>query len=655
MIYSRRYKNKRLSSARQHSLMLIAIGIVLLLMLLLASLTYVSLKNQLTSFSVELELTAKYLEQAKTDPRQALPQAQFHLQAARSIIEPYDPLARVITTWFDWLPGVKPIASWWIFVNEATLAGKELLIAANLALNAATQGQLPNLLTKTAQLEPHLVAADEHFLRAQSVRAGLHTDWLPAGLAGRADAGLMRWDELVLLWPETFNQAALLVTALPPALGNSRPMTYLLIIQSSDNLRATGGFLTSVGTITLEQGRLTHLEISDVVESEFRTQWSPEEGFLSARVVPPDPVRRYLGLGHWVMRDGNWWADFPTTAHQVTKFWQLAGGEPVDGVIGLTDQAIASLLEVAGPLSLSDGQTLTAKNMKAMTARHIHSSQLTTGNKQSAFFQQVAARLTPQLEQLPPDRWLALVQQFQAISRRHDLLVASFDPTLALAFHQLGLDGSLKGQTDDYLYLVEDNLADSKLNSFVTQNLHYEVHLNPDGAATSARLTVQKKNEYVPGTQLAGFPLAGYYTGGRWDAQTQQWDKWEGYYGGYLRLFPTPSSQLIDAIGFDDPVDTKPEHNRPVFGGYVGMWAGTQRELQFTWKPGGQPQEAGRYRLLIQRQPGALEHSLTVQVHLPNGYQAVEITPPPVSITEQTIVWQTTLDQDRSFVLRLIS
>ncbi|MCB0190482.1 MAG: DUF4012 domain-containing protein [Anaerolineae bacterium] len=646
-------KSERNVSVGRRRPVLIALGVAMLLVVFCAGYFYVSLRNKITVFTTELERTASYLDQAGADPLTALPQAQFHLQNARSAIQPYRPIVMVVASQADWLPGGGQISSWWTFANEATLAGEEALIAANLAMRATKQGQLPSLLTAMPQLEPHLAAAHDHFLQAQAARSGLDTNWLPSSLAERADPALTQWDRVATLWPQTFDQAGLLARTLPAALGSPRPLTYLLIIQSSDNLRATGGFLTSVGTLRLEDGRLTQLDVRDVVESEFGTEWSAEEGFLSERVVPPDPVRRYLGLGHWVMRDGNWWADFPATAQQVTEFWKLAGGDPVDGVIGLTDQAIVDLLAVAGPIKLQTGEMLNSENMRTITAQHIHGQQPAKGNKQTAFFEEVAAKLVPQLEQLPPEQWPVLFQQVQKMTRRHDLLMASFDPTLALAFHELGVDGALKGQTDDYVYLVEDNLADSKLNTFVPQTLRYEVQLNADASVQSATLFIQKENAYVPGTQVAGFPLEGYYTGGRWDAQTQQWDKWEGYYGGYLRLFPSPDSQLIDATGFDDPVDTKPQHNRPVFGGYVGMWPDTQREIQFEWTPGGQPQEPGRYRLLMQRQPGALEHALTVQVHLPEGVTAVEITPSPVSVTEQTVMWHSTLDRDRTFALQL--
>jgi hypothetical protein len=185
------------------------------------------------------------------------------------------------------------------------------------------------------------------------------------------------------------------------------------------------------------------------------------------------------------------------------------------------------------------------------------------------------------------------------------------------------------------------------------QGLKYEVQLEADGRPGLASLTIDKANAYVPGTELVGFPQEGYNTGGRWDAQTQRWDKWEGYYGGYLRLFPPPGSQLLEATGFDDQVEALVESERIVFGSYVGMWAGSQRQLQFRWIPGGQPSIPGQYRLFVQRQPGTLVYPLTVQVYLPQGYQATAITSQPITVTKETVIWQVPLEQDQTFSLRL--
>ena len=608
------------------------------------------------TFAGELSQAMTALEQADERPTQAVLQAQQHLFTARETLDRFRPLGQLITSQANGLidvPGIRQLSAWWIFADEATLAGQEFLQTTWLSTASLEQSQVAGLLSATPELQLHLQAAESHLRQAQAVRPLLDTTWLPNDLAAQAETSLARWDALVPLWTETLPQANRLMGLLPAALGGQRPMTYLVIIQSSDNLRATGGFLTGVGTIRLEQGRITEVRIRDVTEAEFGVEWSPRKGYQTPRIAPPDPLQRYMGLGHWVLRDGNWWADFPTTAQQIVQFWQLVEETPVDGVMAITDQGIVTLLEAMGPISLSDGQTLDTGNMKMIAAQRIFGDAVPGVNEQSAFFQEVALNLAANIERIPPENWLPLVQHLQTATQRHDIMIASFDPTLATAFNELGLDGSIRGQQDDYFYLVEDNLADSKLNAFVKQGLKYEVQLEADGRPGLVSLTIDKTNAYVPGTELVGFPQEGYNTGGRWDAQTQRWDKWEGYYGGYLRLFPPPGSQLLEATGFDDQVEVGVESERIVFGSYVGMWAGSQRQLQFRWIPGGQPGMAGQYRLFVQRQPGALAYPLTVQVYLPQGRQATAITPQPTTVTEQTVIWQVPLDQDRVFSLQL--
>ncbi|MCB0107011.1 MAG: DUF4012 domain-containing protein, partial [Caldilineaceae bacterium] len=54
-----------------------------------------------------------------------------------------------------------------------------------------------------------------------------------------------------------------LLPQLPELTGVHGPRTYLLVVQNSDELRATGGFISALGVITLEQGRLANLEFVD--------------------------------------------------------------------------------------------------------------------------------------------------------------------------------------------------------------------------------------------------------------------------------------------------------------------------------------------------------------------------------------------------------
>lgn len=601
----------------------------------------------------EIQLAQVAMDNWSTNPASAISQAQYHLSAARATLDNVRPVAEFTTSYGVEIAFLQQPLAWWQFVDATTELGQTMLNVATLTQPALSTGDRQQLLDTLPRLTPHLQMADAAWQRAYLARQQLTVTWLPTEWTTAAENGLAQWDAMAPLLAETLPQTHQLTDILPSVLGHPDPVTYLVIIQSSDNLRATGGFLTGFGLVRVENGAVSTVDIRDVVESELRAEWSPETGFLSERILPPEPVQRYLGLGHWVLRDGNWWADFPATARQVTEFWQLIDSRPVDGVIGMTDQGIASLLEVTGPITLSDGQTITAQNMKIVAGERIYQRVTPRRNQQTLFFQEMAYQIAAALERLPASRWLALAQILHQAQQRNDIMLASFEPKLAEQLHATGLDGGLRGEQDDYFYLVEDNLSDNKLNAFMPQTMHYEVQLTTTGRPNLATLTINKANNYVSGTELVGFPEEGYTSGGRWDPQTQRWDKWEGYHGAYLRLFPSPESQLIAATGFDDKIDVVTETNRLIFGGYIGLWAGTTRHLQFQWQPTYQPTVPGQYRLYVQRQPGALENPLTVTVHLPAGYRAVAVTPPPASTSELTIIWQTILDQDKSFVLQL--
>src|SRR5215211_16412 len=51
--------------------------------------------------------------------------------------------------------------------------------------------------------------------------------------------------------------------SLPWLLGMQGPRTYLVLVQNSHELRATGGFIAAVGRVSVDGGRLTDFDFED--------------------------------------------------------------------------------------------------------------------------------------------------------------------------------------------------------------------------------------------------------------------------------------------------------------------------------------------------------------------------------------------------------
>lgn len=143
--------------------------------------------------------------------------------------------------------------------------------------------------------------------------------------------------------------------ALYPLVGGFKnKQTYLVLFQNSDELRPSGGFIGSVGLVSVEDGAVSDFTIQNVYEID---------GQLKGHVDPPKMLSRILGQEHWYLRDSNWNADFRESGARAMWFYESITGVKVDGVIGVTSLAVKDLLAVLGPVEVKDySVTITSDN-----------------------------------------------------------------------------------------------------------------------------------------------------------------------------------------------------------------------------------------------------------------------------------------------------
>ncbi len=73
--------------------------------------------------------------------------------------------------------------------------------------------------------------------------------------------------------------------SLPAILGMNGPVTYLILFQNNHELRGTGGFISAVGELTVEQAKIAELDISDSYDF-----YNP----ALAYPVAPQPMQAYM-------------------------------------------------------------------------------------------------------------------------------------------------------------------------------------------------------------------------------------------------------------------------------------------------------------------------------------------------------------------------
>lgn len=392
----------------------------------------------------------------------------------------------------------------------------------------------------------------------------------------------------------------------PEFLGFSGPKTYLVLAQNNAELLPTGGLVSVVGTIRLNNGKIEDMQFQDAVQ--FGEDWMER---THAYVEPPAPLKQYLLKDtSWNLLVSNWSPDFPTSAGSAVRFFDLGGGQHVDGVIGINVTTLERLLEVTGPVYVPDFDvTVSSSNAYELTEQYTRIPYEPQADRK-AFAALLADEVVRRVLHPVSGKWSELIDVTQRLGDEKDLLLYSFDQKQEALIREWGWDGGVRYTSGDHLMLVDASVNSTKLNAVVRHSANVNVVLDHDGAATTT-VTVDYNND-----------LATWERGKNPDLVRKL--MLGGLYGGYVRLLTPAGSRILSVRDGADDVgieEVTRENGLAVFGRFFALPRDTKRQLVFTYKtpPVVEKQSATwTYRLLLQRQPG-WELPVHLQVIAPEG------------------------------------
>lgn len=372
----------------------------------------------------------------------------------------------------------------------------------------------------------------------------------------------------------------------------------LILLLNNAELRPGGGFIGTVGLLEMENARVALLEVTDAYAID-----QPAEAFLN--IAPPDPLKQYLGLNRWFMRDANWSPDFHRSASTVLDFYEQergqSRGEPVDFVIGVTTSFGSQLLELTGPIVV-DGKTFTSANLFDLLEYEVERG-FTVKEERKRIFGHLIGEVLHRIENLPLGQWDDLIRLMENGFREKQLMLYSRDISLQSQIERLEWDGRMETGEGDFLMVVDANLGSLKSDPVVKRFISY--HLEPEDDTYRATVSIKYRHE------------------GSFDWKTTR-------YRTYTRAYVPEGSEFISAEGAlkDDKiknparepgeVDVTSELGATVFGAFTAIEPGEERVLSFSYRlPPGVRQavdEQKMYSLKVQKQLGAADHDLTLDL-----------------------------------------
>lgn len=412
------------------------------------------------------------------------------------------------------------------------------------------------------------------------------------------------------------------LSVLPQILGYEEEKNYLLLFQNNGELRPTGGFIGSVGSLRVKNGKVEEFTIQDVYDID---------GQIKTHTEPPFIVRRYL-QPHLYLRDSNFSLDFQEAATTAAQLYQNGGGKQVDGVIALDYEVLKKIIEVTGPLYLpSYNRTIDAQNGFDFIQSTIEDTFSPGNSQKKSILSEVFTQLLFKIED--HKNLLAIAQILPTMIEQKHILFAFKDPSVQEIFTTQSYGGTISSieSTDthfnDYLAINEANIGANKANIHVTRAVNINQTLLTDTLSSEATITLDNtKGEEIYKVYLRFVTLQDNI----FETLT---------INGKLtptvpaittpRLYESPSFKIPNEIELTEEI----YQGKNVFGFVHSVPAGKKEVIKVNYSRDiSLSDDLSEYSFIYQLQPGTTGTPLTLALNFPSEYTFID---PITGITAQ--------------------
>ena len=362
-------------------------------------------------------------------------------------------------------------------------AGENLALAfSNLArinpfafADGGRPGNQQSLATLIGDFREVLTFAQDNLTRAGELLANVSVSALPVDKQQQ----LVNFKEQIPQFQNYLAGAVDYSDFLLKIVGQGGPKRYLALFQNNSELRATGGFPGSYALITFDDGYLKNVVVDDIYNID---------GQLRENIIPPKPLRHITP--NWGMRDANWFADFPTSARKIEEMYQRNGGGKVDGVLTITPDVVAKILDVVGPVDLPEyNLKIDSSNFLLEIQEEVEYGENRAQPK--TIIKDLQPKLFAKLGQLDRGRWPEIFKALIGAVERKQILAYFNESGLQKVAVASGLAGELKNPVGDYLQVVFSNVKGSKSDAFTDNSFALETAVSV-GGDIAHRLTISR-------------------------------------------------------------------------------------------------------------------------------------------------------------------
>lgn len=433
------------------------------------------------------------------------------------------------------------------------------------------------------------------------------------------------------------DKAVTLSETLPSLLGLGQEKTYLFLLQNSNELRPTGGFLGTLGILKIKDGKIQSFATKNVYDYD---KFAHEK----LRVPAPEPIKKYLQVKAWYLRDSNWSADFAEAAKKIEWFYHqetgLSGGKltdyKIDGIIAITPKIVTEFLGIVGAVDV-DSFVFNRDNFVEQLQYLVEVGYEEQGKpyfQRKDIIAELSQKLIARTENLNLAGWLALIKTvFNNLNQKH-LLIYTKDTLVQNLIGEQNWAGAINKTRDDYLLVADANLAALKSNECVSRIIRYTLTPEVAPEELKAKVEINYQNNCT---------------------FTWKTTRYRTYTRIYVPLesewFRTEGSMDIDRSSKPGQTDITQESNKTVFGTFIAIEPGQAGTLSFEYYLPNYLAEkifnGQEYQLYLQKQPGTLKDKIFLDLQFPNEIKSTYPSEPRSGWGDNHYQLATDLEVDR--------
>lgn len=333
-------------------------------------------------------------------------------------------------------------------------------------------------------------------------------------------------------------------------LWHSEARTYMIVFQNNDEIRPTGGFMGSVGLVSIFRWKIINFENKDIYAIEWDLKDFATKNGVAFEQRAPEWLNQ-ISATFW-LRDANYHPDIRKSSQEIKQFLEKSNQYNIDGIVYINQNLILNILQKIGPIYYEAvSREVTSENFSVLFSTLVE-AKVTKTHTLATPKQILFDFIEIFLEKLKNESdYKMYTELFLESLEKKDILFTLFDENENNFLQTIWLQKNY--QFDQYLdfnYPVFTSISGNKSDRYMVRNFEKQVTLG-NNCEIQSRFEIKQRHTFNINEEINIKNIL-YDHNILWETNinTLLDIQWKGLNKQYIRVFIPKNAQVLPKQNF---------------------------------------------------------------------------------------------------------